>query len=256
MMPSKITTQHGLFLMIILFLLPQIALAQTATEIIKKAEEKLQGNSSLAEMTIKIVRPKWEREMKMKAWSLGTKYSMTLITAPAKDRGTVMLKRDKEVWNWMPTIERTIKLPPSMMTQSWMGTDFTNDDLVNQSSTIEDYTHSIVKDSVVEGRNCWKIMLIPKPDAPVVWGKIYIWIDKIDYMQLRTEFYDEDNMMVSYMRAYDIKTLGGKILPASLEMVPVDKKGQKTIMTYNSLQFDIKIDEEYFTPQKMRQLKP
>ncbi|MFT4681639.1 MAG: hypothetical protein ACI9YU_001488, partial [Flavobacteriales bacterium] len=122
------------FCVIILFLIPFSGSSQTAIEIIKKADELTRGASSEGEMTIQIIRPKWEREMKMKTWSLGTEYSLMLITAPSKEKGTVILKRKKEVWNWIPSIERTVKLPPSMMMQSWMGTDLTNDDLVRQSS--------------------------------------------------------------------------------------------------------------------------
>ena len=115
-----------------------------AKEIVRKADQKMQGNSSKAEMVMKIVRPDWTREVGMKAWALSRKNSLILITNPARDKGTAFLKRDKEIWNWQPRIDRVIKLPPSMMMQSWMGSDFTNDDLVKESSITEDYTHKII----------------------------------------------------------------------------------------------------------------
>ena len=131
-----------------LALLPA-ALAQTptATEILQKADEKTRGSeSAYSEMTITTVRPKWTREMAMKSWAKGNDYSLILITSPARDKGTAFLKRKKEVWNWVPNIERSIKMPPSMMMQSWMGTDFTNDDLVRESSTVDDYDSEVVGD--------------------------------------------------------------------------------------------------------------
>jgi len=221
--------------------------AQDAHEIIKKADNKFKGKTSISEMTIKIVRPTWTRELSMKNWSKGSEFNLTLITSPAKEKGIVFLKRNKEIWNWIPSIERNIKLPPSMMMQSWMGSDFTNDDLVKESSAVTDYVQKIVGDSVIIGRTCWKLELIPKPDAPVVWGKIYSWIDQKDYLQLRSEFYDEDGYLVNIMQAYDLKLMGGKLLPTKMEMIPVEKEGHKTVMEYESIVFDKPIEDSFFT---------
>lgn len=220
----------------------------------KKADEKMRGKTSAGEMSIQIVRPSWKREIKMKTWSKGTNYALILITYPPREKGTVFLKRNKEVWNWMPSIERVIKLPPSMMGQSWMGTDFTNDDLVKESSVVEDYIHSFEGDSLLENRNCYKIKLIPKPDAPVVWGKIIVWIDKKDYLQLRAEFYDEENILKSTMESSEIKMLGGKLLPSKIEMTPADKKEQKTIMLYTNIVFDKPIEDNFFVPENMKKI--
>ena len=167
--------------------------AQTAKDIVTKAENNVRGLSSVTEMTIQIKRPTWTRTMTMKSWTKGEEYSMIVVTAPANDAGTVFLKRIKEIWNWLPNIERVVKLPPSMMSQSWMGTDLTNDDLVKASSRIDDYNHKVLGDSLIEGRKCWKIEMIPLPQAAVVWSKVNMWIDQKDYLELRLEFYDEDN---------------------------------------------------------------
>lgn len=252
---SKFFIAYLRLCVMLLFLFPLAGNAQTALEIIKKADELTRGKSSEGEMTIKIVRPKWEREMKMKTWSLGTDYSLMLVTAPAKEAGTVMLKREKEVWNWVPSIERTVKLPPSMMMQSWMGTDLTNDDLVRQSSIVIDYTHEIVKDSVVEGRKCWKLKLTAKPDAPVVWGHINVWVDKEHYIQLRTEFYDEDGYLVNIFNAYDIKQMSGRTMATRMEMIPVEKPGNKTILITDNIKFDTGVKEDFFNTRQMKQLK-
>ena len=121
---------------------------------------------------MKIVRPDWERAVTMKSWTKGTTYALILITSPAKEKGQVFLKRDKEMWNWVPSIERMIKIPPSMMMQSWMGSDFTNDDLVKESTFKDDYTSNISFEGVREGKKIYEITSIPNPDAAVVWGKV------------------------------------------------------------------------------------
>ncbi|HEY8782458.1 MAG TPA: outer membrane lipoprotein-sorting protein [Mucilaginibacter sp.] len=229
--------------------------AQTAKEIVTKAEDNIRGLTSITEMTIQIKRPAWTRTMSMKGWTKGEQYSMIVVTAPAKDAGTVFLKRVKEIWNWLPNIERVVKLPPSMMAQSWMGTDFTNDDLVKASSRIDDYTHKIVGDSVIEGRKCWKIQMIPLPAAAVVWSKINMWIDRKDYLELRLEFYDEDNKLVNVMQGSDIRKIGGRWMPVKLEMIPVGKKGQETVITYNSAVFNQPISVDFFTTQNMKKVK-
>jgi len=226
-----------------------------AKEIIRKADEKRRGETSVAELTIFIKRPSWSREISVKTWSMNTDYSLILITAPARDQGTVFLKRNNEIWNWIPSIDRNIKLPPSMMMQSWMGSDFTNDDLIKESSIIEDYSHKIVGDSVILGRGCYKIELIPKPDAPVVWGKIYSWIDKVDFIELRSELYDEEGFLINEVVFSEIKQLGGRKLPSVMEYIPVDKEGHKTVMHYHNVEYNTKLDESFFSLQNMKRVQ-
>ncbi len=239
-----------------LFVTTSIAFAQpTAKEVVQTADAKMRGSSSTAAITIQIVRPTWKREIEMRTWSKGNKLAMVYIDAPARNKGTVFLKRDKEVWNWIPTIERSIKLPPSMMSQSWMGTDFTNDDLVKEFSIVEDYNHGFATDETIEGRNCYVVVLTPLPQAAVVWGKIKLWIDKKDFLQLKGEYYDETGALVNIMTGRDIKLLGGKILPSVLEMIPVDKQGNKTVMIYKQLSFDQPIAESFFSVENMKKLK-
>lgn len=240
----------------LLFLLVFGADAQeSAFDIIKKAEDKVRGTTSQSQLTIRIVRPTWSREMQLKTWSKGKKLAMILVTAPARDKGTVFLKRDKEVWNWIPSIERSIKLPPSMMSQSWMGTDFTNDDLVKESSTTDDYTHKIIGDSIIMGRFCYVIEMIPRPDAAIVWGKVLVWIDKKDFMELLIEFYDEDGELVNRMEAKQVKLFQGKLLPSEMEMTPVEKPGHKTVLIYENLIFDNPIDDGFFSTRQMKLLR-
>ena len=229
--------------------------AQDAYQIIKRADEHLRGNSQKAEMSIEVQRPKWSRTMDIKAWSLGNDYSFILINAPARDKGTVFLKREKEIWNWQPKIEKVIKLPPSMMMQSWMGSDFTNDDLVKESSILLDYTHEIIGDTLILDRACYTIQLTPKPEAAVVWGKIKTFIDKNDFLQLGSEFYDEDGYLINKMEASEIKSFGNKILPSKMVMTPVEEEGQTTILRYKSIEYNIDINEAFFSKQNMKRLR-
>lgn len=236
----------------LLFLFPLLAAqCQDAREIVKKADDRAKGKSSVASITIQIIRPKYTREMTVKSWSKGNDWAMILVTAPVKDKGVVYLKRKKEVWNWIPAIERNIKLPPSMMSQSWMGTDFTNDDLVKEASVVEDYNHTIIGDSTIDERICHKIQLLPKPAAAVVWGKLLMWIDQKDFLMLRVEYFDEDGKLINTMLTADIKMLGGRLLPARMEMIPADKKGNKTVLIYNDLLFDQPMDDSFFSTQHM-----
>lgn len=227
----------------------------TAKEIVKKADENMRGKTSVADIDILIIRPGWKRKMNMKAWSKGDDYSMILVKSPAKEKGTAFLKRIKEVWNWVPSIERTIKLPPSMMSQSWMGTDFTNDDLVKEASTVQDYDHKILGKENLNGKETYKIEMIPKPDAAIVWEKVIVWIDNRDFLQLKAEFYDEDGELVNVMNSGEIKMMGGRKITSEVEMIPVDKEGYKTMIIYNDIVFDKEINDNFFTTRNMKQLK-
>ncbi|HEX6846435.1 MAG TPA: outer membrane lipoprotein-sorting protein [Chitinophagaceae bacterium] len=239
-------------LALVLSLLPFFPDAQTATEIVQKADEKMRGNTSQATITIKTIRPSWSREMTVKTWMKGNDLAMILVQYPVKDKGIVFLKRKKEVWNWMPVLEKTIKLPPSMMNQSWMGTDFTNDDLVKESSIVNDYVHSIIGDTVIDNRNCYVIQMIPKPEAAVVWGRLIVCIDKKDLLELHTKFFDEDGTLINIMNAYDAKIMDGRLIPTRFEMIPADKQNQKTEMIYKNVQYNRPIDDAFFTTERMK----
>ncbi len=232
------------------------AWTQDATEIIRKTDEKARGvESSQGLMRMTIVRPSWSREIEIKSWSKGRDYSLMLITAPARDQGMAFLKRDKEIWNWQPSIDRAIKLPPSMMMQSWMGSDFTNDDLVRESSIVVDYTHELLGSEIIEGMDCYKIQLNPKPEAPVVWGKVITWIEKKELLQLKTEFYDEDEYLVNTMYGKNVRMLGGRLLPTRLEMVPAEEEGKMTVVEQLDLAFDDPISENFFSIQNMKRVR-
>ena len=227
----------------------------SAKEIIQKADEKTRGLSSHGTMTMTVIRPDWTRTITMKTWSKSREYSLVLITAPAKDKGQVFLKIKTEMWNWVPSIDKTIKIPPSMMLQSWMGSDFTNDDLVRQSSIVVDYTHKLVGRKVVREMDCYMIELTPLPDAAVVWGKVIMWITVSGYDTWMAEYYDEDNTLVNVSNNYDIRRMGDREIPTRLEMAPQNKKGQKTVMHIDEMKFNTGIDESFFSQQNMKKIR-
>lgn len=227
----------------------------SADDIIRKADDKSRGLSSEGSITMTVIRPDWTRTITMKTWSKSREYSLVLITAPAKDKGQVFLKIKTEMWNWVPSIDKTIKIPPSMMLQSWMGSDFTNDDLVKQSSIVVDYTHKILAKENVRGMDCYKIEMIPLPEAAVVWGKVIMWITESGFDQWKAEYYDEDNKLVNVSNSSDIKKMGDREIPTHIEMVPLTKKGQKTIMQFDEMKFNTQLNEGFFSQQNMKKIR-
>ncbi|EOG7624912.1 outer membrane lipoprotein-sorting protein [Vibrio parahaemolyticus] len=236
-------------------LFTSLSYAESAFDIVQKSDQAMRGKSSYSEATMEIVRPDWTRSMTMKSWTKGTELSLVLVTAPAKDRGSASLKRHREMWNWVPSIERVIKIAPSMLSQSWMGSDFTNDDLINQSSIVVDYQHALLGNDSFEGDKVWVIEAMAKPDAPVVWNKVTLWISQSTYLQRKVEFYDEFDERVNVLTTYDVKELGGRKIATRMEMKPVDKPGNKTIFTTHQAQFDFDINDDFFSQQQMKSLR-
>jgi outer membrane lipoprotein-sorting protein len=228
----------------------------SATEIIRKTDEKFNGEkSSFTVMSMTIVRPSWKRTIEFKNWSLGRDYALTLVTAPAKDVGQTFLKRDVEMWSWSPSINRLIKLPPSMMSQGWMGSDYTNDDILKESSVVKDYSHEIVGEEMIGDRLCYKIRMVAKADAAVVWGHQVRWIDKKDMIFLKAELYDEDGSLVRTENGSDIREMDGRIIPCRIELLPAEEKGNKTIIEIKEIKFNIAVEEKFFSQQNMKMIR-
>ena len=246
-----------------LFFIPLVALLfsfgkttqqPSADEIVRKANDLIMGRSSQSIATMTVIRPSWTRTVSMKTWSLGNDYYMVQITAPAQDKGQVFLKRFNEMWNWMPNISRIIRIPPSMMGQNWMGSDFTNNDLVKANSIVNDYTHRILGNETTGGYDCYKIEFSPKPNAAVVWDKIIAWIAKDKYFMLKSEFYNEDGELVNRETQSDIKYFDDRDLPSKLVMTPVKEKGKQTILEFQKLNFNISLKPTFFSQQNMKNI--
>lgn len=243
---------------LMLFLVPLSARAQqmTATEIVKKTDDKFRGEQSgYSQMTMTVIRPAWQRTVEFKSWSKDDDYALTLITAPAREKGQTFLKRKSEMWSWNPAISRLIKLPPSMMSQGWMGSDYTNDDILRESSVVEDYIHTIEGSEPIDNRDCWKIRLKAKADADVLWGEQLWWIDKKEYITLKAELYDEDGYLVRSEKASDLKIMDGRFIPAVVELVPAENEGYKTIVKIVEVKFNITISDDFFSQQNMKTIR-
>lgn len=225
--------------------------AQNATEIISKSEALLRGSKSYAEVSIRTVRPNWERTMGAKMWSEGTDKSMILLTAPKREKGTVFLRNGEEVWNYVPAIKKLVLLPAAMV-QNWMGTDFSNDALINTGSLVEDYDHKLLGTVDLDGTKCYELELTPKPEAPVVWGRIVAYISTGDFMQRKAEFYDEDNYLITTLTASEIKSYNGRKLPSKWTMVPAEEEDQFTEMTYLNWDFNPTFSADFFTKANMK----
>jgi hypothetical protein len=226
--------------------------AQSAREILERVDRLLRGNSSRAVVTMEITTEHWARALEMEVWSLGTEYSLIRVRSPAREAGTATLKAEQEIWNYLPRVDRTIKVPPSLMMGSWMGSHFTNDDLVKESSLVDDFEFEIVFEGLRDGVQVWEFSLIPKPEAPVVWARVEEQVRQDDLMPTWVRYYDEDDELVRTMLFSDYVTMGGRLVPATMDVIPADKPRERTTLIYHELQFDIDIAESFFSLRNLR----
>lgn len=226
----------------------------TAKFVIEKAYYNERSGSYNLFMNISIVRPKWQRELALKTWSMSGEKSMMLVLRPTKDNGISFLRIKTEGWNWIPTIERVIKISPSQMAQPWMGSDFSNEDLLKEASIINDYDHTFDGEEVLDGTLCYRIRATPKKEASVIWGYKLVWIGKTDLLERKTANYDEEGTLVSVLTKSEIKEIGGRSIPTLLTMKTIKKEGQ-TIAKITSGNFKAAIDNNFFTQEFMRNLK-
>ncbi len=228
-----------------------------AKELVQKAQDITLGINSSSTMEMQIIRPEWSRSVSMQSWSMGKKYYLIYITAPARDKGQVFLKRDKNMWNWIPNIGRMIKIPPSMLMSSWMGSDFDNNELMKESSLVVDYTHKIVGEESIDGYPCYKVELRPLPQAPVVWNKVVLWISKEHDFSIQSDFFGKNDELVNHQHGSEIKMMDGRLLPSKMVMEPVQKEGFKTILIIQKVKFnDPSINSNLFSQQTMKKIRP
>lgn len=224
----------------------------TGYELVEHVERLLWGktNRGVSEMTV--ITPNWTRTMKLQFWMDRPRYTLIRILAPPKDQGIGSLRIRAEMWNYLPKVERVIKIPSSMMLQSWMGSDFTNDDLVKESSMLEDYTHTLLGVEKLDGMPAYRVQSIPRPEAPVVWGKIVYFIGVADHLPLKEEYYDERGELIKVMTFGDVGPLGGRVIPRRWTMQPVAKPGNRTVMVIDAISFDKPIDPDFFSLANLR----
>jgi outer membrane lipoprotein-sorting protein len=227
--------------------------AADATEIKKKSEEAVRGNSQIALIEIVIKTRRWTRSLEMKSWENRLeKKSFSEITAPEKDAGNRFLLIDQEMRQYVPKLKKDIKISSSMMLQSWMGSDFTNDDIIKESSITKDYFHTLEGNETVNGEQCYKVILKPKPDAAVVWGKIVYYARQGDCLPVREEFYNEHGVMKKVMTCSGFKKIHDRIIPTTYRMQTVGKDDRYTQMNIRSVRFNDNIPASVFTLQNLK----
>jgi outer membrane lipoprotein-sorting protein len=231
-----------------MLLLPHPAWSANLKALIRKVEEQYMGLSSKSRMTLSIRSEHWERSLKMDAWSLGRDHFLVRIIEPSKERDVATLKVAKEVWNYLPKVDRVIKVPPSMMGGAWMGSHITNDDLVKANKIDEDYSFKLIEES----KQRYLIECIPKPDAVVVWGKIVYEILRPMEVPGTVSYYDEEMVKVREMIFDDVKKIDGRTIPLRMTIQPVDDPEERTIIQYSDIDFNIKIRKSFFSLRNLK----
>jgi outer membrane lipoprotein-sorting protein len=217
---------------------PAPSLAQDVEDVVRKVDELYRANSSHAEVEMGIVTPHWQRTLRMNIWTEGKNKTFIRILAPPKEAGVATLRLGTEMWNFLPRANKVIKIPPSMMMSSWMGSDFTNDDLVKEFTLIDDYHYRFVKSDDAKPDILY-IEFIPREGLPVVWGKIVAAVTKENYLPVWDRYYDDKNHLMRIIDFKEVKRLGGRLIPSVMEVIPQDKEGQKTVLRYLSAEFNI-----------------
>lgn len=220
--------------------------------LLRKADDMMRGESSEGKVSMHVKTAHWDRTLTMEVWSQGTEKTLIRILAPPKERGTTTLKVGNQIWNYLPKVDRTIKVPASMMSGSWMGSHFTNDDLVKHTRLSDDFDSTLIGQSRVDDGQLYIIECIPKPDAPVVWGKVVVKIRAADELPEEVTYYDEDGQLVRTMDFSDIRELGGRRLPRRVKVIPADEPDEFTEINYEEMRFGVEHPEETFTLQALR----
>lgn len=223
-----------------------------ADALIEKSENHVRGKSFRGKMTMTVEHDGAVRTLVLRNWSVGREKSFVKVLSPAKDRDTGNLRIDLNLWQYLPNVERIIKIPPSLMLQSWMGSDFTNDDLVKTSSLTRDYTHKSLGREKYEGFDAVKIECVPKPNTPVVWGKVVAWVRAGDGVPLKQEFYSEGGELLKVMEGSNVKSFGSRTIPTQLVMKNVKRENSKTTLKYDEVAFDETIPDSIFTQENLR----
>lgn len=232
--------------LVTLFITPALALDLAA--LIRDVEIQYTGRSSHAIVSMQVSTEHWQRTMEMESWSLGRDYFITRITEPAKDRGVATLKRDKDVWNYLPKVDRVVKVPASLMGGSWMGSHITNDDLVKGSQVDKDYTFQLLH----EDEGIYRIEGIPRPEAAVVWGRIVYTLDRARRVPLRVDYFDEDGIKVRELVFSEVQQVGDRLIPLTMTVQPMDKPDEKTVVRYRDISFDISLQDDFFSLRNLK----
>jgi len=241
------------FLLLLLLLSPGLGSAaeRDGKTIVRDAINHWRGLSSYTEMTMVIHRPDWERSMTMRAWTKGDKRTLVRVVEPKKDRGNGTLTDDKSMWSYSPKVNRVIKVPSSMMGQSWMGSDFSNKDIAKADDIVDEYQHSILTTEEIDGVTVYEIESIPNEDAAVVWGSEVLRI-RDDHVVLRHAFYDQDGELVKTLETLEIVEMGGRVIAKRQRMNKVDEPDEWTEVQVNDVEYEVDLKDSLFTLSNLR----
>lgn len=249
---KKIQISMGILFILPVLLIPSFAPAEIDVyEIVDRVDKLYRSDTSHGEMEMTIVSENWTRTLEMQVWSEGMDRTFIYITSPKKDAGIATLRIKTEMWNYFPKINKVMKVPPSMMMSSWMGSDFTNDDLVKESSMTRDYHLQLITPEDPDPDNFY-IELTPKEDIPIVWAKIILAVRKDDYTPVTEEYFDEKGRKMRIMEFREVKEFGKRSIPSVLEMWSLGKEGRKTVIRYRDIKFDIALKSDVFTLRNLQ----
>ncbi|MHA7879417.1 MAG: outer membrane lipoprotein-sorting protein [Saccharospirillum sp.] len=218
-----------------------------AIELLERMDQLYQQEASYAVMSMHIRTPDYERTLRMESWSLGLDYALVRVLEPVRDRGVTTLKRENDMWNYLPRVNRVVKVPPSMMMGSWMGSDFTNDDLMRDASWVEEYAVRLTETEAL-----YRLHLTPREQTVTVWGGMEIDVDITTLLPLEQRYYDEAGSLMRTMTFSDVQTFDGHTLPAKMVLTPLNKDGHQTTVEYHELSFNPDISESWFSLQSLR----
>jgi len=240
-------------LSLLLFLMPGPAAAEALDPkaLIEAAMEHWRGLTSYGEMTMIVHRPDWERSMSMRSWSEGDKKSLIRVTAPKQDRGNGTLTKDGRMWTFSPKVNRVVKVPSSIMSQSWMGSDFSNNEISKSTDILYEYDHRLLETYREDGHTIYVIEAIPHEEAPVVWGREIIHI-RDDYVMLEEQFWDQDDILVKTMRTHRVEEMSGRTVATVMRMNRTDEPDEWTEVRVDAIEFDIELPSSLFTLSNLR----
>ncbi|MCW8827780.1 MAG: outer membrane lipoprotein-sorting protein [Gammaproteobacteria bacterium] len=227
--------------------------AMEVDELIRHIDRLWRGETSHASMSMTVKTRRYERNMSMEAWSRGKDYSLVVIREPVKDRGIATLKVEENIWNYLPKINRVTKVPSSMMSGSWMGSHFTNDDLVRESTFEEDYDSTLSYEGQRDGRMIYEMTALPKPNAPVVWGKVVMLIEQQTLAPYRALYYDEEGELVRTLTFDMLQQIGERVVPMRMSLQPEDKPDESTVIRYHDIEFGVPLETAFFSLQSLKQ---
>lgn len=231
---------------------PVLAAEPDGREILDRVEKRLWGRTVQGRYDMHISTPRWKRSLQLAVWMDRPERSFIRILSPAKEAGIGSLRIKTEMWNYLPSVERVVKIPPSMMLQPWMGSDFTNDDLVKESSITEDYTHRVLEAAGGDDAEVLRVEALPKPNAPVIWGKIIYTVQGTDFMPMKQEFFSEKGELIRVLTFSDVRSVGGRMIPTRWDMRSVNKPGNLTTIVVKDAVYDRPIEPGIFTQRNLR----